>query len=639
MNAKRVLVISLLVNIIIRVSSSAGVQRTPPYWPRYEGDRKVELLDGVWKTTRLGSIQNPPIEFDSMNPDFDPSKIRTRELAGVPSCVDNQLPGHLGYRGVSFFRRDFVFNLTETGAKIQFQACSFYCRVWVNGKEIGDHRSGGYVAFSLTIPPQNSVENEIFVLVDNRFNATTAPMHTGGDFWHYGGIMRSVEIHARPLSGVLWPWRVYAIPQSLSTVNLAIHLTNDKVTQPVDEIFFAFDDGQLAKYSGIAIDGVITLRDVAVPNPRVWSTTDPQLHTLNLRLNGAVIRERFGLRIVDIDQETLRVRINGEILKLVGWNHHTEWPDTSASPTDAQMDEDVAILQEGGANFVRGAHYPQDPRWLDRMDENGMVMWSETLGPSVKAANMTDPVFLSFQALQLNEMMDNAMNHPSIAFWAFFNEGDSDIPEACQAYEMCSEVIKSRDTSRLVTYAARGPPHWDVCNAAADVVSINGYPGWYRPDDPKEFWTDLASYFVGLGKPFIISETGAGGIYEWSDNATAAKWTLAYQTQIIEADVEVGIDNSNISGITLWHLFDFKAGDQNHTACPYIPNVYPPTCSYINVSQSSRPGGENHKGSIDFWRRKKPIFDIVAAKYNATKSKLNFRSIQNVNILRKRISN
>jgi beta-glucuronidase len=36
--------------------------------------------------------------------------------------------------------------------RLQFQACSFYCRVWVNGKELGDHRAGGYVAFSLDVP-------------------------------------------------------------------------------------------------------------------------------------------------------------------------------------------------------------------------------------------------------------------------------------------------------------------------------------------------------------------------------------------------------------------------------------------------------------------------------------------------------
>lgn len=31
------------------------------------------------------------------------------------------------------------------------------------------------------------------------------------------------------------------------------------------------------------------------------------------------------------------------------------------------------------------------------------------------------------------------------------------------------------------------------------------------------------------GKPMVISETGAGGIFEWDDNNTDAKWTLKYQ--------------------------------------------------------------------------------------------------------------
>lgn len=52
-----------------------------------------------------------------------------------------------------------------------------------------------------------------------------------------------------------------------------------------------------------------------------------------------------------------------------------------------------------------------------------------------------------------------------------------------------------------------------------------------------------------MGKPFVISETGAGGIYEWSNNATAAKWTLKYQTEIISEDVDVALSNSNISGM------------------------------------------------------------------------------------------
>lgn len=149
--------------------------RIPNYWPRYHEERRVELLDGVWRTTRLGTIEDPPVNFDSMNPSFDTAQVKMREVANVPSCVDSELPGYLGYRGVTFYERKFNFNLSESGARLQFLGCSFYCRVWVNGEEVGDHLAGGYVPFTLDIPPQDSTENSIIVLADNRWNATTAP--------------------------------------------------------------------------------------------------------------------------------------------------------------------------------------------------------------------------------------------------------------------------------------------------------------------------------------------------------------------------------------------------------------------------------------------------------------------------------
>ena len=88
--------------------------------------------------------------------------------------------------------------------------------------------------------------------------------------------------------------------------------------------------------------------------------------------------ERFGLRSFGVDAATSRLTVNGEVIKLTGWNHHTQWPGqaekrtlVTASPTDAQLDDDIRLLAEGGCTYVRGAHYPQDPRWLDRLDEAG----------------------------------------------------------------------------------------------------------------------------------------------------------------------------------------------------------------------------------------------------------------------------
>ena len=384
----------------------------PRYWPKYGGARDVELLDGTWQTGQLGSINNPPQHFDSMDPHFGPTSqaAATPNQTAVPSCVDNAPPGYLGYRGVTMFRTTFDYDLTQAPARIQFQACSFYCRVWVNGVEIGNHLAGGYVAFALDVPTHaaaaaaGSTTNELFVLVDNRFNSTTAPMHTGGDFWHFSGIMRSVELHALPPAASAargaeaaaaasvggWPWRLYALPTSLSAVNVSVVLT-DRAYSGDLTVTLAFNGGASQTYTGEAVNGTLSLGAVDVPSPRTWSTTDPQLHTVEVGLNGATVTERFGLRQVGVDAATSRLTLNGKVIKLVGWNHHTQWPNTSASPTDDQLDADIALLQRGGANYVRGAHYPQDPRWLDRLDEAGIVMWSETLGPGVSVCVFFSP--------------------------------------------------------------------------------------------------------------------------------------------------------------------------------------------------------------------------------------------------------
>jgi beta-glucuronidase len=477
-------------------SSNSGISAQtspfpPSYWPKFRGQRYVTLLDGMWETANVSSQKDLDI-FDSMNPNFDPCTINFSELMPVPSCVDRSPPGFMIPRGVYFFRRNFHFDLAPAGARLQFQGCSFYCRVWVNGKEIGDHLAGGYVAFTLDIPPQPSVDNDIFVLVDDRFNKTTAPMHTGGDFFHYGGIMRSVELHALPprrgsaSTQSLWPWRIYVIPNSLKSANITLHLTDRTYTGPIDaEIKVSFDEGPAVAYAPStfsAINGVADLGNMDVPNPRVWSTVDPQLHTLLVEIDGAVLVERFGLRLFDIDESSLRIRLNGEVIKLLGWGHHTQWPDTAGSPTDEQLDEDILLLKAAGANFVRGAHYPQDARWLDRLDENGMVMWCETLGPNVSATDTIDPHFLKYQSQQMNEMLDNAMNHASVGIWAYFNEGPSGNNASCTAYQMNTDIIKSRDTSRLVSYASSEAPPKDVCYHAVDVVSINGYPEWVSWD-------------------------------------------------------------------------------------------------------------------------------------------------------------
>ena len=366
---------------LVGVAVAHSLDTAPKFWPKYSGNRKVTLLDGAsWEYGLHFDIA------DSVG--VDPSKLAnlTPNKTAVPSCIDAVAPGYAGPRGVAFYRTTFS-QAADTPARLWFGACSFYCRVFVDGVQVGEHRAGGYVAFHVDVPPPSSsdADRELLVLADNRFNSTTAPLHTGGDFWHYGGLMRSVALHElRPKTSVTlpWVWRAYALPSdaALDAVNVTLVLDDAKFHGRYS-FHLGFDDNAPAWLEGKANNGIVQLSRVKVPSPRVWKgVSDPQLHTLNVSVGGGTVMERFALRWWDTDASG-RLTLNGDVIKLHGWNHHTQWPDTGAAPTDAQLDADLALLLKAGTNYVRGAHYPQDQRWLDRLDASGIAMWEETLGP------------------------------------------------------------------------------------------------------------------------------------------------------------------------------------------------------------------------------------------------------------------
>lgn len=599
--------------------AAAERSQAPGFYPHFSGRRDVTLLDGQWMYgLHTDESMDSLGEIDTANVALTPSSVQ------VPHTMDTALPGLLGPRGVAFYRTKF----TQRGlARLQFMGCSFYCRVFVDGQDVGEHRAGGYVPFWLDLAPQSQqeVERELLVLADNRFNATTAPTHTGGDFWMYGGLVRSVLLHDMPDDDEVWVWRAHMFPkEEFGLVDINLILTNSSFSGRLPYRITFDQDEQVITGSADAQDGKIKLEGVHVPNPRQWSLTDPQLHTVTVTTYGASITERFGLRTWGVDKASGRLTLNGEIVKLYGWNHHTQWIDTGISPSDDQLDQDLALLIKGNANYVRGAHYPQDQRWLDRMDENGFAMWEETLGPNTTVENLNDwDHFMKYQLRQIDQMLEASMNHPSIMTWGWFNEGPSNDQAACAGYAACSQRVAEQDPTRFRTWASNKQSK-DVCLEHATAVSFNHYPAWYQHlydlEDPARTWNHNAAWSLKHfpGKPFFISETGAGGLFEW-DNETAVQWSLKYQTEVVARDVDVGLANENISGMTIWHFFDFKGNDAGQICgpCVYEPKVWPPTCSYYNMSDLciKRPGGVNHKGSLDPWRREKPVFAVVAEKF------------------------
>lgn len=209
----------------------------PRFWPKYT--RKVRLLDSesAWS---FGLYLD---HLDPLDPKLIPARVATPNATVVPGSFDAMPPGIMGPRGVGVYRRHFTLR-TLTPGRLQFGACSFFCRVFVDGHDIGSHKAGGYSMFMLDVPAANYEERELVVIADNRFSRSTAPMHTGGDFWHYGGLLRSVVLHElnTNLRPVVWRAEISTIDVWRGSIEVRVVLS-DRSYRGDFELRLDFDQG------------------------------------------------------------------------------------------------------------------------------------------------------------------------------------------------------------------------------------------------------------------------------------------------------------------------------------------------------------------------------------------------------------
>ena len=102
------------------------------------------------------------------------------------------------WTGWGWYRKHFSINSGNEGRKvfIEFEGVQKYCKVWINGKYLGDHK-GGYGSFDFDITPyiKPGGDNVIAVAVNNnRKDQFKIPPMAAGNFNVYGGIYRDVTV-------------------------------------------------------------------------------------------------------------------------------------------------------------------------------------------------------------------------------------------------------------------------------------------------------------------------------------------------------------------------------------------------------------------------------------------------------------
>ena len=88
------------------------------------------------------------------------------------------------------------------------------------------------------------------------------------------------------------------------------------------------------------------------------------------------LEERFGIRQVEFVEHG-PFKLNGKRVLLRGTQRHADHAGVAAAMSDDQVREEMRLIREMGANFIRLAHYQQDRLVLDLCDELGLMVWEE----------------------------------------------------------------------------------------------------------------------------------------------------------------------------------------------------------------------------------------------------------------------
>ena len=165
-------------------------------------------------------------------------------------------------------------------------------------------------------------------------------------------------------------------------LNAKVFISNPKNSKLYVEAVLFNNEGNLVKKDVFdVIDNKANINFKLISNPILWDTKNPYLYnlTVNLKEEGKTVdkvNEKVGFRWFEF-KDYGAFYLNGNRLKLRGTHRHEEHAGVGSAMSNKQHRADMELIKEMGANFVRLAHYPQDPEIYKACDELGLLVWDE----------------------------------------------------------------------------------------------------------------------------------------------------------------------------------------------------------------------------------------------------------------------
>ena len=501
--------------------------------------RTEETLEKKWKFTR----QDQSI---FSNPDYNDSKWQTvtiphdwaiygpfsihNDKQEVAITQDGQKEamehagrtGGLPFVGTGWYRVTFDVPNYNEGDNVQFlfDGAMSNAKVYVNGKEAG-FWPYGYNSFVVDATPfiNSAKNNKLAVRLENKPESSR---------WYPGaGLYRNVHLIVTGKSYVpVWGTQLITdiVNEKFARVNLKTkwnaakgsNLSDFSINTEIKDAegnIVASSKDKLSQY-----DQSFFEQNMAVPQPKLWSTESPYLYSANSTIyQGDKVVDsystRFGIRKIEIIPNK-GFFLNGKMVKFKGVCNHHDLGPLGAAVNRAAIRRQIKIMKDMGVNAIRTSHNMPAPELVEACDEMGMMVMAESFDEwkSAKCKNGYNNIFDEWVEKDLVNLIHNYRNNPSIVMWCIGNEvpDQHNVANGPKLARKLQDICHREDPTRPVTQGMDAPDAV-VNNNVAAVMDVPGFN--YRPFKYAENYKKLPQQII-LGSE-TASTVSSRGVYKF----------------------------------------------------------------------------------------------------------------------------
>lgn len=484
------------------------------------------------------------------------------------------------YQKIAIYRKHFELAESLAGKKalLTFEGVGHKADVYVNGI-LAETHLGGYTAFTVDITPYvvEGRDNLLAVICDSRENLNLPPFGKVIDYMTFGGIYREVSLDIRHENYIEDVFVFTEVEPNILKSEITFNFKDDVYSDYSVEAYLTDADGINYFSLKAPVKKAVMHLNRKVEDTVCWDTENPMLYylTINLCKDGDIVdykRVRFGFRTAQF--KTDGFYLNGKKTRIVGLNRHQSYPYVGyAMPRSAQEHDAEILKNELCVNAVRTSHYPQSQHFINRCDELGLMVFTETTGWQY----VGNEAWKSVACENVAEMVKQYRNHPSIILWGVrINEsGDDD-----EFYERTNKIAHSLDKSR----STGGVRCIKKSNLLEDVYTYNDFSHIGK----NAGVIDKADATSNMNKPYLISEYGGHMYPTKSFDDEEHRLSHAVRHARVINDM---LGHDDIAGCIGWCMFDynthkdFGSGDRicYHGVLDMFRNPKP--AAYVYASQ------------------------------------------------------